>query len=102
MDETLAGIVIPEMPAPWKAWLPMELTEPGMSASCTAFEAVSALTTTGLSLGDTTARLSDNGKLLLVLFMFLGRVGPFTVLLLLMGREKRGQLKYPEERVIIG
>ena len=68
----------------------------------TTFEAVSALTTTGLSLGKTTSLLSRKGKLLLVLFMFLGRVGPFTVLLFLVGREKRGQLKYPEERVIIG
>ena len=82
--------------------LALELTEPKMEASFTAFEAVSALTTTGLSLGDTTAQLSDKGKLLLVLFMFLGRVGPFTALLFLMGREKHGQLKYPEERVIIG
>ena len=70
----------------------------------TSFEAVSALTTTGLSLGGTTGKLSDAGwgKLMLVVFMFLGRVGPFTALLFLMGREKHGQLKYPEERVIIG
>ena len=66
------------------------------------FEAVSALTTTGLSKGNTTSHLSHPGKGLLVLFMFLGRVGPFTALLFLMGREKRGKLKYPEERVIIG
>lgn len=66
------------------------------------FEAVSALTTTGLSKGKSTSHLSHPGKGLLVLFMFLGRVGPFTALLFLMGREKRGKLKYPEERVIIG
>ena len=53
-------------------------------------------------MGETTSLLSYKGKLLLVLFMFLGRVGPFTALLFLMGREKHGQLKYPEERVIIG
>ena len=80
----------------------LQMTEPKQDVSFTAFEAVSALTTTGLSMGDTTAQLSDKGKLLLVLFMFLGRVGPFTALLFLMGREKPGQLKYPEERVIIG
>ena len=80
----------------------LEMLEPGMDLASTAFEAVSALTTTGLSVGDTTARLSVNGKLLLVTWMFLGRIGPFTLLLYLMGREKPGQLKYPEERVIIG
>ena len=70
--------------------------------AATEFEAVSALTTTGLSIENTTSKLSPHGKGLLVLFMFLGRVGPFTVLLFLMGREKRGKLGYPEERVIIG
>ena len=80
----------------------LEMLEPDMDLASTAFEAVSALTTTGLSVGDTTARLSVNGKLLLVTWMFLGRIGPFTLLLYLMGREKPGPLKYPEERVIIG
>jgi len=82
--------------------LTLELLEPLIDSRHAAFEAVSALTTTGLSVGDTTSLLSGNGKLLLVLFMFLGRVGPFTALLFLMSREKHGQLKYPEERVIIG
>ena len=78
------------------------LMEPNMEFADTSFEAISALTTTGLSVGDTTAHLSGNSKLLLIVSMFLGRVGPFTALLFLMGREKPGQLKYPEERVIIG
>lgn len=82
--------------------LALELMAPTLDADATAFEAVSALTTTGLSVGDTTSCMSQSGKLLLVLFMFLGRVGPFTALLFLMGREKHGQLKYPAERVIIG
>ena len=82
--------------------LTLELLETKIVSSDTAFEAVSALTTTGLSVGTTTSRLSESGKILLVVFMFLGRVGPFTALLFLMGREKHGQLKYPEERVIIG
>ena len=34
--------------------------------------------------------------------MFLGRVGPFTVLLFLLGREKHTPIQYPEERIIIG
>ena len=67
-----------------------------------AFEAISALTTTGLSIGDTTAKLSGGGKLFLVFLMFMGRVGPFTVLLFLLGREKHTPIQYPEERIIIG
>ena len=82
--------------------LSLQLLEPTKELAATSFEAISALTTTGLSVGNTTSTLESGGKLMLVVFMFLGRVGPFTALLFLLGREKPGQLKYPEERVIIG
>ena len=65
------------------------------------FETSSAISTTGYSLG-VSAAAENEGKLLLSLFMFLGRVGPFTFFLFLMGREKVSRLTYPEERVIIG
>ena len=65
------------------------------------FESISALTTTGLSYG-VSAGLDLYGKIVLVLLMFLGRVGPFTILLFFVGREKPGHLQYPSERVIIG
>lgn len=65
------------------------------------FEAASAITTTGLSMG-VTGKLNADGKLFVILLMIIGRLGPFTILLFLLGREKPGQLKYPSERVIIG
>lgn len=65
------------------------------------FEAASAITTTGYSMG-VTGKLSGEGKLFVILLMIIGRLGPFTVLLFLLSREKPGQLKYPNERVIIG
>ena len=71
-------------------------------ADGTTFEAVSALTTTGLSIHNTTSQLKNKSKALLILFMYLGRVGPFAALLFLIGREKHSKLKYPEEQVIIG
>jgi trk system potassium uptake protein TrkH len=49
------------------------------------FEATSALGTVGLSLG-ITGSLSGAGKLLVVLLMFLGRVGPLTIGLALIRR----------------
>ena len=67
----------------------------------TMFEAASALTTTGLSMG-ATANLTFSGKIFVILLMIIGRLGPFTVLLFLLGREKPSRLKYPEERVVIG
>ncbi len=65
------------------------------------FEVSSALGTAGYSLGISAAS-DDAGKWLLSLFMFMGRVGPFTAFLFLMGRDKASWLKYPEERVVIG
>lgn len=66
------------------------------------FEAVSALTTTGLSIGNTTISLTSGGRIFITLFMFIGRVGPFTIMLFLLGREKPDKLRYPQERIIIG
>ena len=66
------------------------------------FEAVSALSGTGLSMNGATRLLSSEGKILIMIFMFAGRVGPLTIILFFVGREKPGRLRYPEERVIVG
>ena len=67
----------------------------------TLFETASAIGTVGLSLGFS-MEAGTIERLLLILYMFLGRVGPFTIFLFLLGREKRSNLKYPEERIIVG
>ncbi len=67
------------------------------------FEVVSALGTTGLSTG-ITPFLSAAGKLLLILCMFMGRLGPITIVVALSRRQRTEQdkLGYPEENVMIG
>ncbi|MBL9027345.1 MAG: TrkH family potassium uptake protein [Myxococcales bacterium] len=65
------------------------------------FEVTSAFSTTGISTGITPG-LSVTSKLLLVLTMLFGRVGPLTVALALSGRQRRVALEFPEERVMIG
>ena len=65
------------------------------------FEVASALGTVGLSLG-ATATATPAAKALLIFYMFLGRVGPFTMFLFLLGRERVSRLSYPEEHIIIG
>ena len=82
----------------------LELASPasGQWITRNVFEVVSALCTVGLSIGDTTRNQPQIGKWLLTALMFLGRIGPFTFLLFLLDRETSSQLKYPEERVIIG
>lgn len=59
------------------------------------FEAVSAFTTSGLSV-NLTPTLSAGGKLVLVALMFLGRIG-FLSLLLAFTRAQSAALRHPEE-----
>ncbi|MFZ5946004.1 MAG: TrkH family potassium uptake protein [Bacillota bacterium] len=66
------------------------------------FEAVSAFATVGLSLG-LTLQLSSIGKIAIAFTMFIGRVGPLTLAFALgKNRQKLNQMKYPDERIIIG
>ena len=65
------------------------------------FEAVSAFATVGLSTG-ITPDLPAPGQVILVLLMFLGRIGPLTLAAGLALRERPSHRQLPEERMIIG
>lgn len=65
------------------------------------FEMSSALGGTGLSLGATISN-TFSSKILVIIYMFIGRIGPLTLFLFLMQREKQSHLKYLEEKIIIG
>lgn len=66
------------------------------------FEEVSAFGTVGLSTG-ITPDLSAQAKIVVVLTMFLGRVGPLTLAFALTERlRKKSQVKFPEERITVG
>ncbi|MFC1596095.1 TrkH family potassium uptake protein [Candidatus Margulisiibacteriota bacterium] len=65
------------------------------------FETVSAFGTVGLSTGITPS-LTNKGKVLLTLLMFIGRLGPLTIGYALIVRKKPAKYFYPEERVMIG
>ena len=66
------------------------------------FETVSAFGTVGLSVG-ITPHLSFPGKLVIILTMYMGRIGPLT-LTLLIGRKIQppAPIRYPEESVMVG
>ncbi len=66
------------------------------------FETVSAVTTTGLSMDDTTARLSPLGKGVVMVAMFIGRLGALTVVLMIGDRETRRYVRYPTEELVVG
>ncbi|HCG64513.1 MAG TPA: ATPase, partial [Sphaerochaeta sp.] len=63
------------------------------------FEGVSAFATVGLSTGITT-EIGSGAKIVLMVMMFVGRLGPITVATSLKTREAR--LKHVEERIFIG
>ncbi|MGZ5243063.1 MAG: TrkH family potassium uptake protein [Bacteroidia bacterium] len=65
-----------------------------------AFECVSAFSTTGLSLG-ITAALSTSSKVVLIITMFIGRVGTLTILVALIRKAKLTSYKYPTENILI-
>ncbi len=66
------------------------------------FEAVSAFNTVGLSM-NLTPNLTLPGRLVTILLMFLGRVGPLTLAAaLVIGRAKRAHFRYAYEDVIVG
>ena len=66
------------------------------------FEAVSAFGTVGLSTG-VTPELSALGKMIIVLLMFVGRVGPLTLVVALQVRKSRTlKYEYPQGDILIG
>ncbi|GAA2067266.1 potassium transporter TrkG [Streptomyces albiaxialis] len=65
------------------------------------FEAVSAFGTVGLSAG-ITSDLGTGGELIVILLMFVGRLGPVTLVSALALRERTRRYQLPEERPIIG
>jgi potassium uptake TrkH family protein len=67
----------------------------------TAFEAVSAFGTVGLSTG-ITGDLPGPAQLLLIATMFIGRVGPLTLGTALVLRFRSSRYRYPEEAPLIG
>jgi trk system potassium uptake protein len=66
-----------------------------------AFEVFSAFSTTGLSTG-ITPELSVPGKVLVLLTMYIGRIGPLTLALAISGRAEGARISLPSERVLIG
>ena len=87
------GVVVPS------TFLMLALT--GFRIDAVLFETISAFATVGLSTG-ITPDLPVAAKLLLVVLMFIGRIGPLTVASALAVRERPRLYQLPEERTIVG
>lgn len=77
----------------------VELT--GLRTAIVLFEVTSAFATVGLSTG-ITADVGTAGHLLLVVLMFVGRLGPITLVSALALRERQRLYHHPEGRPLIG
>lgn len=83
------------------AWLIMLCTE-GFDPLDILFEIASAIGTVGLTVGITPS-LSFIGKCVIILLMFIGRVGPITVAYAMGRKHKKDvELKYPNAEIIVG
>jgi trk system potassium uptake protein TrkH len=79
----------------------LSLTDSELGLLRLTFETFSAFGTVGLSMG-ITADLSPAGKLVIVVLMFIGRLGPLTLGLALMEAPPERYLEYPAEDVVVG
>jgi Trk-type K+ transport system membrane component len=91
----LAGMMV------FTSMIILQVTEPGVSSIALLFEITSAFGTCGMSLG-ITSDLSVIGKVVIMLLMFIGRVGLISFLYMLGGKTNKPHYHYPKERVIIG
>jgi trk system potassium uptake protein TrkH len=73
-----------------------------------AFEVASALGTVGLSVDTSgkqfgfTAYLNPGGKIIIIILMYLGRLGPLTAFVALSRTERKSVVEYPKDDVLIG
>ncbi len=65
------------------------------------YEVTSAIGTVGSSL-DATQHLTPIGKILIAIAMFLGRLGPISIALIMAGREVSRRTRCPEETITVG
>lgn len=78
----------------------LSILEPEVPLLAVLFECISSLSTVGSSL-DLTPKLGGWSKILVILMMFVGRVGAFTLATGLIRQEKKRKYKYPSDNIII-
>ncbi|MNI68515.1 Potassium/sodium uptake protein NtpJ [compost metagenome] len=79
----------------------LSITEPSAAFDYILYEVTSAFGTVGLTMG-LTPSLSWMGKVVIIIIMYIGRVGPMTVALALASGKAKRAIKYPEDKILIG
>ena len=83
--------------------LMLTIVNPGFTLLESSFEVISAYATVGLSIGGTPS-LTYFGKIIIIILMFLGRVGSLTIFIALLSKNSRikSKIRYPEGKIIVG
>ena len=79
----------------------LSYTQPSEKYIDVLYEAASAFGTVGLTTG-VTQRLGTISKIVVMITMYLGRVGPITVVLAFINNKNKRVYKYPETKILIG
>lgn len=81
----------------------LSIVEPNFNLLEAGFEVVSAFTTAGLSIRGS-SNLTILGKILIMVFMFMGRAGSLTVFMAFASKNtiKHGHIRYPEGKILVG
>lgn len=74
--------------------------EPNLDPFSLLFETISAMNTVGVTM-DLTSKLSTQGRIIIMLLMFIGRVGPITFLFSLI-QKKEKNINYAETDILVG
>ncbi len=97
----VASIILLSLTALLSVVFLLLITEAGAQFLPVAFESTSAFGTVGLSMG-ITPQLTLWGRLILPALMFIGRLGPVTIVMSAAAVEGRIPYRYPTEEILVG
>ncbi|HBG9826943.1 TPA: TrkH family potassium uptake protein [Clostridioides difficile] len=97
------GIFVISISAVIFGTLIISITQPNFTLVQSTFEVTSALATVGSSLAGT-PNLNALGKIIIIIFMFMGRVGSLTLFMAILsgGRRKSQPIRYAEGKIMVG
>jgi len=95
------GVLVGSVATVILATILISLTDPTLDFIQILFEVVSAFATVGLSTG-ITGTVSTAAKLVLILTMYVGRVGVLLLMSAILGDPRPTRIHYPEENLLVG
>jgi trk system potassium uptake protein TrkH len=95
------GVVVGSLATVIGATILISLTDPNLEFIQILFEVVSAFATVGLSTG-ITGTVSIAAKLILIITMYIGRVGVLLLMSAILGDPRPSRVHYPEENLLVG